>query len=272
MRLAICSWSLQATSPADLVEKVRATGIPRVQLRLDDVAEDPAWADAPAALREGGVELVSGMMQTRGEDYSTLDTIRVTGGLLPDEHWEHNRDTAARVADLAAGLGLPSVSLHAGFLPHDAADAADHPLTRRTGAVADLFADRGLDLLLETGQEDAATLDRFLDAADRPNLFLNFDPANMILYGMGDPLAALRTLLPRVKQAHAKDAVPAAEPGTWGTEVPVGEGAVDWAAFLEILRGGGYDGELILEREAGDARVDDLRAGAAELRPLMRPA
>ena len=86
---------------------------------------------------------------------------------------------------------------------------------------------------------------------------------------MGDPLDALRLLLPRVRQAHAKDATPAATPGTWGAEVPVGEGAVDWPAFVEILTGGGFDGELILEREAGTARVDDLRSGAALLRPLL---
>ncbi len=271
MRLAVCSWSLEAASPAELAKRVLATGVPRVQLRLDDVATDPAWADAPKVLREAGIEIVSGMMQTRGEDYATLDTIRETGGLIPDGHYAHNRDTAARVADLAAELKIPSVSLHAGFLPHGLSDEelADHKLTVRTGEVTDLFAERGVDLLLETGQEDAANLNRFLDAADRPNLGINFDPANLILYGMGDPLDALRLLLPRVRQAHAKDATPTATPGTWGAEVPVGEGAVDWPAFVEILTGGGFDGELILEREAGTARIDDLRSGAAFLRPLL---
>ena len=271
MRLAVCSWSLRATSPTDLAEKVAAVGIPRVQLRLDDAANDPTWADAPAALRDAGVELVSGMMQTRGEDYTTLESIRETGGLVPDLHWPANRDTAARVADLAAGLGLPSVSFHAGFLPHGLSDAelADHLLTRRTAEVADLFAEREIDLLLETGQEDAATLRRFLDAADRPNLGINFDPANLILYGMGDPIEALRSLLPRVKQVHLKDATPAEEPGSWGTEVPVGGGAVDWPAFVSTLRGHGFAGDAALEREAGEDRVADLRAGASFIRGLL---
>ena len=38
-RLAVCTWSLQPTSPADLVEKLKPIGIPRVQLALDPIRE-----------------------------------------------------------------------------------------------------------------------------------------------------------------------------------------------------------------------------------------
>ena len=88
---------------------------------------------------------------------------------------------------------------------------------------------------------------------------VNFDPANMILYGKGDPVQAVTELLPYVKQVHVKDALPTKEPGTWGNEVAVGTGAVDWTAFLAVLERGGFRGDFCIEREAGDQRIEDIR-------------
>jgi L-ribulose-5-phosphate 3-epimerase len=76
---------------------------------------------------------------------------------------------------------------------------------------------------------------------------------------MGDPVAALRNLMPHVLQVHIKDAVPAATRGNWGEEKPVGQGAVDWPTFFATLRNAGYTGDLVIERESGDDRVQDIR-------------
>ena len=90
-RLAVCSWSLQAATPQELAEKLQATGISRVQLALDPLREEPAvWGETEAMLKQAGITIVSGMFGCVGEDYSTLDTIRVTGGIAPDETWEQN--------------------------------------------------------------------------------------------------------------------------------------------------------------------------------------
>jgi L-ribulose-5-phosphate 3-epimerase len=113
---------------------------------------------------------------------------------------------------------------------------------------------------LETGQEAAATMAGFLKKLDRPNVGVNFDPANMILYDKGDPVAALRTLGPWLKQCHLKDAVRTKTPGTWGEEVRFGTGQVDWKAFFQALATVGFKGNLCIEREAGSQRVADIRA------------
>jgi sugar phosphate isomerase/epimerase len=84
----------------------------------------------------------------------------------------------------------------------------------------------------------------------------------MILYGSGDPIQSLRQLAPHVRQVHLKDATPAAIRGEWGSEVPLGEGRVDWAAFFQLLDEIGYAGALLIEREAGEDRVADVRAAA----------
>jgi sugar phosphate isomerase/epimerase len=91
---------------------------------------------------------------------------------------------------------------------------------------------------------------RFLDDVRRDNLFVNFDPANMILYGAGEPLPALEQLGWRVHSVHCKDAIWSDRPGeTWGRETPLGDGDVDFKAFLETLRRIEYDGPLTIERE-----------------------
>ena len=86
-----------------------------------------------------------------------------------------------------------------------------------------------------------------------------------MLYGMGDPVASLEELAPWVKQLHAKDATPTEVPGTWGTEVTVGTGAVPWDEFLAVVLRACPDCDLILEREAGESRVENIRAGRAHL-------
>ena len=90
-RLAVCSWSLQPADPADLVRQLRAIGLPRTQLDLDPLREQPAvWGQLPTVLADAGITAVSGMFRTAGEDYSTLETIRLTGGLVPDATWDQN--------------------------------------------------------------------------------------------------------------------------------------------------------------------------------------
>jgi len=264
-RLAVCSWSLQPESPHDLTEKLGRAGVMRTQLALVPLIESPSlWGDAVSQLTAGGVGVVSGMFGTLGEDYSTLESIRVTGGVVPDELWEQNFDRAMQVADLAGSLGLRTVSFHAGFIPHERDDPDFAKLADRVRRIAQRFDAHDIALLLETGQESADSLLAFLHAVEQPNLGVNFDPANMILYGMGDPIASLRTLMPHVRQVHIKDARPADAPGAWGREVAVGQGAVDWSAFVTVLQDGGYEGDLVIEREAGDQRVADIKA-AAEL-------
>ncbi len=126
--------------------------------------------------------------------------------------------------------------------------------------IADCFSKHGLKLGFETGQEDAQTLGVFLDRLERDNVGVNFDPANMILYDMGDPIEALRALMPRVMQVHLKDANRTTTPGAWGEEVVVGTGQVDWPAFFGALQEAGYADDLCIEREAGTSRVEDITA------------
>ena len=260
-RLAVCSWSLQPAEPEELAGKLVELAIPRVQLALDPLREKPAvWGNAPARLRAKGISIVSGMFGCVGEDYSTLESIRLTGGIAPDRTWEQNRKNIQNTAHLARHLNLKLVTFHAGFLPHDEKDPNFGKMLGRLREVADTFQQVGIDLGLETGQETAPVLAQLLKHLDRRNVVVNFDPANMILYDKGDPIEALRTLGPWIGQVHIKDAIRTRQPGTWGQEVPAGTGQVDWRAFFATLAQLNFSGAAVIEREADNQRLADIRA------------
>jgi len=259
-RLAVCNWSLQPQTPQQLIEQLKSLGIPRVQIALDPIrTQSDTWRSWSELCARHGIEMVSGMFGTVGEDYSTMESIRLTGGLVPDSTWEENWRNMPVLAELAKSLNLRLVTFHAGFLPHDEREHAFVTLLDRIRRVADVFAARGIELGFETGQESAAALLEFLSKLDRPNVGVNFDPANMILYDKGDPIEALRILGPRLKQCHLKDAVKTRQPGVWGKEVPLGTGEVNWPAFFQTLKQVNFSGDLAIEREAGNQRLEDIR-------------
>jgi L-ribulose-5-phosphate 3-epimerase len=268
-RLAVCSWSLQPAGPQDLADKLAATGIRRVQLALDPLRERPeVWNGTNHLLGQAGITIVSGMLGCVGEDYSTLESIRLTGGLAPDHTWEQNWKNLQATAYLALQLGLKLVTFHAGFLPHDETLPGFRKLRQRLGEAADIFRAADIALGLETGQETAADLVRVLQQLGRANLGVNFDPANMLLYDKGDPVAALHALGPWLRQVHIKDARRTQVPGTWGEEVPAGSGEVNWREFFATLKQLRFEGKLVIEREAGNQRVADIRAAKTMIEKL----
>ena len=273
-QIGVCSWSLQATGPQDLAEKVNALGLKKVQLGLTPHRDDPGtWEGVQEILAESGISIVSGMFATFGEDYTTPDTIRRTGGVVPDADWDENFELAKAAAATAKAMGLTQVSTHAGFLPHEPTDLDFEKLSLRVAQLAEVFAEAGASLLLETGQETAETLLIFLDEIGKrgvQNLGVNFDPANMILYDMDDPTDALRRLMPHVQQVHVKDANRTTVKGQWGEEVVVGTGQVDLIAFVRILAEADFDESYIFEREAGDDRIGDITQGVGALNAAMQ--
>jgi sugar phosphate isomerase/epimerase len=201
-------------------------------------------------LSELGIRTTCVFAGFEGESYADIPTVKRTVGLLPRETREGRAAELMEIADFARELDVDVVGVHLGFVPHDRADSDYRELLALTRSVCDHCKRNSQALHLETGQEPVNVLIQFLNEVDRDNIFVNFDPANMILYGVGEPLPALEELGSRVRSVHCKDAVWSERPGeTWGREVPLGEGDVDFGAFLKILKRIGYDGPLTIERE-----------------------
>jgi len=240
------------------------------QLDLEHIhlALRPALAENGAeylnTVKQQNWTITCGMIDFPREDYSTLDAIKETGGITPDEYWTDNKKMVVQAVDIAAELEVKYLSFHAGFLDHTQ-PAYAKKFYDRVGVLADAAQYQGVVLLMETGQEYAEDLRQFLEEINHPALGVNFDSANMILYDKGDPIDALYTLAPWIKHIHIKDANRTEIPGTWGAEVPWNTGQVQAGIFLESLAEIDYTGALAIEREAGDQRLEDIRLAAEKL-------
>jgi L-ribulose-5-phosphate 3-epimerase len=260
--VSVCSWSLKQDVNG-LAESMSKLDIGYVNLAVRAGVQE-GCEQFLEAVREQDWKISSTMIDFPYEDYSTLDSIKKTGGIGPDESWEENRELALGAINVTAQLGAKYILMHAGFIDHTQPEYATK-FYDRVRLLADAAVEKNVKFLLETGQETADELKHFLEEMDHPALRVNFDPANMILYDKGNPLEAVKVLAPWIRHIHIKDALRTKTPGTWGAEVPWGEGEVDSDAFLRTLKEIGFNGALAIEREAGDDRFGDIKKAAERL-------
>lgn len=234
------------------LEVAHELGVPTIQLHAPHKAtRTKQHAERSLArLKTLGIRISVVFGGFEGESYADIPTVVRTVGLVPPETRAARLAEMKEISDFARLLGVAAVGLHIGFVPHDAADPLYGEIVAVTRQLCDHCQANGQNLHLETGQESADTLLKFLGDVGRDNLFVNFDPANMILYGSGEPIEALQKVGRYVRSVHCKDARWAARPGQeWGAEVPLGEGDVGMETFLRTLKELGYTGPLTIERE-----------------------
>ncbi len=267
--LGVCSWSLQVTSVPELAGFMDRLGLDLVQIACGD-PHHASWSEGdrmPAAATAAGFRMGGAMLGFPGEDYTTPATIQRTGGFGDPASRPERLDRLRWAVSRTRELGLTELMFHAGFLPQPG-DPGRSAFLNTLAAAAGIAAEQGVNVAFETGQETAALLHRTLTELAAPNAGVNFDPANMLLYDMGDPLAAVETLAPFIRSVHLKDANRPTAAGEWGTEVPIGDGQTISAAFLTALDRIGYAGPVYIEREVGDqaGRFRDIAHAAGFVR------
>jgi L-ribulose-5-phosphate 3-epimerase len=269
--IGVCSWSLKPEGTAQLIYMVKQLGLAHVQLALEPLLSlsEEARATELAKFRDHGLGITAGMIGFPGEDYSSIAIIRQTGGFMPSDLYEKRRVMTFAAGRICNQAGVVKLTSHIGFVPN-----SSHPtyetMVKRVSEIAAALGDMGLEFGMETGQESAPELLQFLNDLSRKNVFVNFDPANMILYGAGDPIEAVKTLGQHVRHVHIKDAVLSKAPGTvWGEEVPFGAGQVGAADFLAALNQINYTGPLVIEREAGEQRLADVAIGIKTIQSVL---
>jgi sugar phosphate isomerase/epimerase len=272
LAVGVCSWSLQVKSIPELRRLLDRLGVNVVQIACGD-PHHADWEEGdrlPDAARAAGFEMTGAMLGFPGEDYTTPQTIQKTGGFGNPATRAERLERFRWGLDRTRALGLTDLMLHAGFLP-EPADPDREPFLDTLRQVSELARAKGVTVAFETGQETADLLRRTLDELQCPNLKVNFDPANMLLYDKGDPIRAVEVLGPDIRSVHVKDAIRTTTPGTWGEEVPLGKGQVNIRKFVQTLKKVGYRGPLCIEREVGDQeqRVADLAHGVRHLRECL---
>lgn len=260
--IGVCSWSFQR-SIDEIGALMTAMNVDHIHLALAPAlgVDGKSYVDA---VKRQSWTISSTMLHFDYEDYATLDTIKVTGGIALDDKWTNASDAFVKACAITADLGVAYISMHVGFLD-DSDPAYATKFYDRVRFLGDAAKSAGVTLLMETGQESAEDLKHFLVTLNHPNVMLNFDPANMILYNKDEPTEALKILAPWIRHVHAKDAVRTKVKGTWGSEVPWGDGEVNVFVFLNALNALGFKGTLAIEREAGTQRVKDIAQAVRRL-------
>jgi len=258
------------------LDVAQALGIPSAQVHAPHAgSRTPEAADRfLARCADAGVTITCVFGGFDGESYADIATTARTVGLVPEATRAARVQEMKEISDFARRLGVDAVGLHVGFVPDDRDSRNYRDLLDATRDLLDHVAGNEQNLHLETGQETAEHLLEFIGDVGRGNLFINFDPANMILYGTGDPIAALKKVGHLVRSVHCKDAKWAPEGSrgvAWGCETPLGEGDVGMETYLRTLHALGYTGPLTIEREIAHDRErqkQDIGAAVALLQNL----
>jgi sugar phosphate isomerase/epimerase len=271
MEIGVMFWA--GRDPVETIRELKALGARCGQIGIaGDFPLAGAAAKWKAAIQTENFPVVTAFCAYNGESYADIPTVQQTVGFIPPKTRGEREQRTYAVSDFAHEAGITSIATHIGFVPEDESHPdyiAVRDLVRR---ICDHATKNKQTFALETGQEAAHTLLRFFIDVNRPNLGINFDPANMILYGTGDPVEALGTLAAHVISVHAKDGdwPPKGVPGALGEEKPLGQGAVGMERFLRKLKSIGFKGPLNIEREVSDQkqRLADISMGVKLLEKL----
>ncbi|HEV3144306.1 MAG TPA: sugar phosphate isomerase/epimerase family protein [Gemmataceae bacterium] len=272
LAIGVCSWSLQVKSIPELKRLMDQLGIGVVQIACGD-PHHASWDEGdnmPRAALAAGFAMTGTMLGFPGEDYTTPQTIQKSGGFGDPATRPERLERFQWALGRTKALGLSDIMLHAGFIPEPKRPDRK-PFLDTLAMVSQLAKEKGVTVAFETGQETADLLRLTLDELKCPNLKVNFDPANMLLYDKGDPIRAVEILGPDIRSVHVKDANRPTTPGQWGEEVPLGQGQANIKTFVQTLKKAGYRGPLCIEREVGDqpGRIRDIAHGIRYLQGVV---
>jgi sugar phosphate isomerase/epimerase len=201
------------------------------------------------ALADAGLSVATVFAAYEGESYDDIPTVIRTVGFMPQATRAARELRTRQVIDFGAAVGAPCFGCHVGFVPEEPSHPEYVAVRDMVRRIADYAASYGMVFCLETGQEPAEALLRFFHDVNRPNVKINFDPANMILYGSGEPIEAFKLLRPYVVSIHGKDGdwPDPAKPGSLGNERPLGTGSVNIEKFVRTVRESGFIGTINVE-------------------------
>ena len=170
-------------------------------------------------------------------------------GLVPKQYRAQRLEDLRHGGEFAHKLGIKNIVTHTGFIPDDPFAEAHIGVVETLKILCSELGERGQSFSFETGEELPLTLNIVINEIGLPNVGVNFDPANLISGGRGNPCDAMELLGSKIFGMHAKDAVSAKFGETGGKQVPIGEGNVDFERLLDQLFDAGYKGDIFIEHE-----------------------
>jgi sugar phosphate isomerase/epimerase len=257
------------SDPDAALRKVRELGLPTCQVYLDNVDAELA-GPLRRALDTYEIEATSLVVGGPGREVWDFYEGPLTIGLVPRETRAARIAHIKKASDFAKSCGISAVQTHCGFIPENPNDIPYQETVVAIREVASYCKRNGQNFRYETGQETPITLIRAIEDVGLDNQGVNFDLANLILYGKANPADAIELLGPYVQGIHAKDGLWPTNPKELGKEVPIGQGKVDFPRIIERLKQLDYRGAVTIEREiSGPQQMADVRAAKAYLGKLI---
>jgi L-ribulose-5-phosphate 3-epimerase len=255
--------------PDAAIRRVHELGFPTCQVSVRETGDQAATA-LRLALDRYGVEATSAIAGGPGPEVYDFYHGPLTIGLVPRETRAARIARMKEVSDFAKKAGIPAVQSHCGFLPENPNEPLYAEAVEAIRTVAAYCKQNGQNFRCETGQETPITLVRAIRDVGLDNVGVNFDVANLILYGKANPADAVDILAPYVQGVHAKDGRYPTDPHKLGQEVPIGEGQVNFPVIVAKLKKFGYANPLTIEREIrGEKQTADILAAKAYLEKLV---
>jgi len=255
--------------PVRALAKVRDLGIPTAQIYVDEFFPDLA-GKLRAALDSHKIEATSLVVGGPGREVWDFYEGPQTIGLVPKATRDARAAHIRKASDFARECGIAAVQTHCGFLPEDPNETAYKETVVLLRELANYCKANGQNFRYETGQETPITLVRTIQDVGVDNQGVNFDLANLILYGKANPVDAIETLAPYIQGIHAKDGLWPTNPKELGQEVPIGKGKVDFPRVIGRLKELHYQGAVTIEREiSGAQQIEDVRAAKIFLEKLI---
>lgn len=220
--------------------------------------------------REYGISVPSMFLSYPHQDWAHP---REGIGLVPEQSRAERMVLSCRQMNWGRQYGVHYITCHAGFVPDERNEYYERFISDMKQLVR-FAASNGQEFLFETGTENAAGLKRTIDDIDEPNVGVNFDPANMLIYGTDEPANVVAQLKDRIKVVHCKDAMPAVEGASRGKETVLGKGATQFADLLKSLLSSGFAGPLVIERELplGPEQEKDIAEAVKFIKSIIKGA
>jgi len=255
--------------PETAIRKVHEFGFPTCQVGIDSFSPEMATR-LRAALDRYKIEATSLVSGGPGPEVYDFYHGPLTIGLVPRASRDARIAQIKKTSDFAKRCGVPAVQTHCGFIPENPNEPLYKDSVEAIRTVAAYCKQNGQRFRCETGQETPVTLYRAIKDVGLDNVGVNFDAGNLILYGKANPVDALDILGPLVEGIHAKDGLYPTDAKELGREVPIGQGKVNFPAFIKRLKELGYHGPLTIEREiSGPKQAEDVRASKIYLEKLI---
>jgi sugar phosphate isomerase/epimerase len=255
--------------PEAAIQRVHDLGFPTCQVSVQDASEE-ASSNLRRALDRFSVEATSAVASGPGREIYDFYQGPLTIGLVPREFRAQRIAHMKQISDFAAKAGIPAVQGHCGFIPENPNEPVYQETVEAIRTVASYCREHGQQFRCETGQETPITLVRAIRDVGLDNVGVNFDAANLVMYGKANPVEAVDILGPYIQGVHAKDGLYPTDPRQLGKEVPIGEGKVNFPALIARLKQIGYRNPLTIEREiSGEKQTADILASKAFLEKLI---